>query len=191
MMSTDKRVLFQGAADKQWKSWRTVARRISCRRPRRPCLLLTDMKDGLRSDFNKLPIEPSVGLVVPGLKDRANLENELRRDAPTGPRNAQQIIFVYGGSNPLWIMASGDVRAAFLKGDPYMSRKLYIVPPNEARGPKVEMPKECLARVLKGAFGLAAAPHNWYLRLRRCMKEHKMGLSCIDLAFWCLRLAGP
>lgn len=135
------RVLFQGAADKHWKLWndrgavdilpqteteevrRELARRGELDRALESRFVRTDKKDGLRTEFNPLPVEASARLVVRGFKDRANIENELRRGAPTEPRNAQHMLFVYAGADPAWILASRDVRAAFLTGDPYVNRE--------------------------------------------------------------------
>ena len=61
-----------------------LARRGELDRILTPRYMLTDKNDGLRSPDNPLPVEHAARLVVPGFKDRANLEGELRRDAPTG-----------------------------------------------------------------------------------------------------------
>ena len=46
-----------------------------------------------------------------------------------------------------------------------------------------------MAKILKGVFGLADAPREWYLRLDRCMKEHGWIPLSSDAATWLRR--GP
>ena len=200
-----RREKYQAAADKQWSQWldnhavhvyseAESAKLLKELREQnkedlvlRPRFVLTDKNDGQRTADNPLPEEPSARLVVPGYQDKANIENTLRRDAPTGSRNAQHLLFTLAGANPDWRLASADVRAAFLKGDPYISRELYLMAPSESRGPRVKMTPRQIAKVLKGVFGLADAPREWYLRLARCLKEN--GWVCLqtDQACWVRR----
>lgn len=49
-----------------------------------PRCVLTDTHDGLRTEDRWLPRKYSARLVVPGFRDRCNLEGKLRRDASTG-----------------------------------------------------------------------------------------------------------
>ena len=204
-MDEAKRELYRAAAQKQWQLWldnqavRVLSPAETAQKRRELCgrgeedrvlqlrFVLTDKNDGHRSADRPLPVEASARLVVPGFKDRANLEGELRRDAPTGNRNSQHALFLYAGSHPEWQLCSADVRAAFLKGDPYVSRELYISPPDVRRGPPVPMDSQSIAVVLKGVFGLADAPRERFLRLSRCLKEHGWIPTLIDAAFWVRR----
>ena len=151
--------------------------------------MLTDKNDGLRTETKDLPLEASSRLVIPGYKVKENLEGLIRRDAPTGSRNSQHALFVLAGCRPKWRLAKGDVRAAFLKGDPYMAKggKLYMSPPDEKRGPRIPCRSDCLCEVLKGVFGLADAPRQWFLRLDRCLREHGWESLSVDAATWVLR----
>ncbi len=101
--------------------------------------VLTDKNDGLRTESKWLPLEPSARIVVPGYQVRENLEDTIRRDAPTGARNSQHGLFILAGCNRRWRLAKGDVRAAFLKGDPYEAKggKLYMSGPDPGRGPQL------------------------------------------------------
>lgn len=54
---------------------------------------LTDKHDSLRTASHPLPIKASSRMVVPGYKDKTNLEGHLRRGAPTGSRLAQNFLF--------------------------------------------------------------------------------------------------
>ena len=150
--------------------------------------VLTDKNDGLRTHTMNLPLEASARLIVPGFKDGALLEGKLRTDAPTGTRNAQMLLCLHAGSNPNWFFCSADVRAAFLKGKPYVGRELYVRLPDGTKGPAIRgADKTCIAKVLKGVFGLADAPREWYLRLAECLAEHGWVASSVDAAFWSRR----
>ena len=86
-----------------------------------------------------------------------------------------------------WFLLGADVRAAFLKGGPYVSRELWLSSPDEKRGPQLPIGSGVLVRVLKGVFGLADAPREWYLRLARELKEEVWDISFIDGALWWFR----
>ena len=151
-----------------------------------PRFVCTDKNDGLRSASHPLPVKPSARMVVPGFKDRANLEGQLRRDAPTGSRYAQHLLFIIAAFHETWALISADVKAAFLKGDPYVSRLLWIAATNAKTSPLIPLQKGQLAKIVKGVFGLADAPRQWWLRLARAMSEHSWEMSCIDGALWFL-----
>ena len=152
---------------------------------------MTDKNDGVRTASQPMPIKPSARLVVPGFKDGANLQNKLRRDAPTGSRIAQHLLFTAAASHSSWVICSADVKAAFLKGDPYLDRMLYMSGTDGRNGPAVPIPPGCLARIKKGIFGLADAPREWWLRLSRCLAEHGWERSQIDNAMWFRWKDGP
>ncbi len=72
--------------------------------------------------------------------------------------------------------------------------KLYALTPDARRGPRLPWDIGALAEVLKGVFGLADAPREWFLQMSRCLKE-KGGMPMeLDAATWTLtlkwRLAG-
>ena len=117
---------------------------------------------------------------MPGYKDAANLQGELRRDAPTGSRLAQHLLFCIAGANSSWFLRSADVRAAFLKGDPYLKRTLYIKGTDGSKGPTIPIPAGAVAPVLKGVFGLADAPREWWLRLDRELRKEGWSRSMLD-----------
>ena len=124
----------------------------------RPRFVLTDKADGLRTETNNLEKRPSARLVVPGFKDHANLSGKLRRDAPTGCRLSQHLLFCIAAWNVHWLIISGDVKSAFLKGDPYVDRTLYISGTDSKTSPPIPLAPGQLAVVRKGIFGLADAP---------------------------------
>ncbi|CAE7399786.1 Ank3 [Symbiodinium necroappetens] len=181
-MTEEERKLWHKAAEKGWQAYvdneavqvlsvkesaairKQLAGRGELDRILVPRFVLTDKADGLRSESNPMPIDASARLVVPGFKDRANLNGEVRRDAPTGARLARLtqhlLLCIIASKGKAWKMLSADVKSAFLKGDPYVSRELYITKTNTCIGPGIPIPEGCLARVCKGIFGLAAS---WFL----------------------------
>ena len=132
---------------------------------------------------------PGARLIIPGYKDPAFWAAELRSDAPAGTRNSQNLLCSLVASES-WCLASADVRAAFLKGDPYVSRELYMRAPRRATGPNLPIPENCLCKILDGVFGLSDAPREWYLRLDRCMVAHGWVRCQLDQACWLLHSDG-
>ena len=204
-LSPHERELWEAAATKGWNAYvdnnavrilspeeslavkKDLARRGELDRIMRPRFVLTDKADGHRTENNPLPVEASARLVVPGFRDRANLEGELRRDAPTGSRLSQHLLLsLVAWFNATWTLLSADVKSAFLKGDPYVERELYLSGTDAKNSPAIPIPDGCLARVLKGVFGLADAPRQWWLRLARCLEEKGWKRSPFDQAAWFL-----
>ena len=133
---------------------------------------------------------PRLRLVVPGFRDRANFAGKIRRDAPTGSRLSQHLLMcLVAYHSATWSLLSADVKAAFLKGDPFVSRELYIGPTNTKTGPGIPLPEGCLAKVLKGVFGLADAPRQRWVKLSRSLEEKRWvrlrcGSSCLVSVGW-------
>ena len=124
----------------------------------KPRFVLTDKNSSLRTPETPMPLKANARIVVPGFRDLANLQGQLRRDSPTGSRLAQHLLFSIAACRPHWHLRAADVRAAFLKGDPYVSRVLYISNTDPNKGPSIPLVQGGLAKVLKGVFGLADAP---------------------------------
>ena len=108
-----------------------------------PRFVLTDKNASHRTPTCPLPLKASARIVVPGYLDLANLRNELRRDAQTGSRLAQHLLFTIAAAHPSWHLRSADVRAAFLKGDPYIQRILYVKETDVSKGPSFPVPHGC------------------------------------------------
>ena len=208
-MSPSERTLWKEAAVKGWSAYvdndavkvlslqeslavrKELARKGELDRIMTPRFVLTDKNDGLRTEGANLPPAPSARLVVPGFKDRANLEGEIRRDAPTGSRLSQHLLLcLVAYHSATWNLLAADVKSAFLKGDPFVTRELYIGPTNEKTGPEIPLPRGCLAKVLKGVFGLADAPRQWWLKLASSLERRGWVRSALDQAVWFL-WSGP
>ena len=203
-MTPERKKLWSEAAVKGWNAYvdnnaiqilsveefarvrKDLAKRGELDRILQPRFVLTDKHDGLRTPSHPLPVSASSRLVVPGFKDKSNLEGTLRRDAPTGSRLSQHLLFSVAAFHTWWRIISSDVKAAFLKGDPYLNRELYLQSVDERRNPPIPLKPGQLCRVLKGVFGLADAPREWWLRLSRSMAEHGWTRSLIDGAMWLL-----
>jgi len=150
--------------------------------------VLTDKNEGNRTPSNPLPLEASSRITVPGYKDKALLKGELRTDAPTASRNAQMLVLLFTSSHLEWYFSCADVRAAFLKGKKYVNRKLYASPPTGNNGPRIlGIDMRQLIKILKGVFGLADAPREWYLALDEALLEAGWVRMHGDLALWVLR----
>ena len=127
-LSEERKKLWAAAADKGWRAYtenaavevldakqsaavrRNLAQRGELDRILTPRFVLTDKADGARTASNPLPIEASARLVVPGFRDRANLDGEIRKDAPTGCRLSQHLLLsllAWHGKD--WSMLSADV----------------------------------------------------------------------------------
>eukprot|EP00435_Cladocopium_sp_Y103_P044136 s2398_g12.t1 len=201
-MSPEDRKLWGDAAVKGWQAYleneavqvldmkrsaevrRELAQKGELGKIMRPRFVCTDKADGLRTESNNLEKRPSARLVVPGFRDTANLEGKLRRDAPTGCRLSQHLLFMLAAWHVDWRLISGDVKAAFLKGDPYLNRVLFICCTDERVSPPIPLAPGQLAAVRKGIFGLADAPRQWWLRLCRSVQEHGWSRTLIDGATW-------
>ena len=159
----------------------------------KPRFVLTDKNDGLRTVDKDLPRKYSARLVVPGFRDRTNLEGKLRRDAPTGSRLAQHLLFSIASWHLDWALLSGDIKSAFMKGDLFTdeSRVLFITATDPFMSPPIPLQTGQLARVRKAVFGLADAPREWWLRLCRSFGEHNWERTVLDGATWILWSSTP
>lgn len=139
-LSEEDRDKFRTAAKDQWNKWleneavkvlsfeesknvyKELERKNELSRVLKPRFVLTDKNAAHRTQDSPLPLLAAARIVVPGYRDIENLRGELRRDAPTGSRQSQHVLFIIAAANPPWYLCSADVRAAFLKGDPYIKR---------------------------------------------------------------------
>ena len=198
----EQKCLFEEAAVAGWKAYldnkavevlsmsesakirQELARRGESDRVMRPRFVLVDKHEPLRAPEHDLPIKASARLVVPGYKDHSNLNNLVRRDSPTGSRLAQHYLFCVAAARPRWHLMSGDVKAAFLKGDEFIDRELYLMATDTRSNPGIPLAPGQLARVKKGIFGLSDAPRLWWVRLSRCLAENGWERSQLDQALW-------
>ena len=110
-----------------------------------PRYVFTDKHEGLRTAENPLPLRAPARVIVPGYKDVFSYS--LRKDAPTGSRVAQHLLFTFTASyaraskesKKLWRLMSADVKSAFLKGDAYVDgqRELFL---ENVRGDDPKLP---------------------------------------------------
>lgn len=205
-MSAADKEEFKKAAIKGWEVWvqsdavevlsEDESRRIRSELQQRgeshkilsPRYVYTDKHDGLRTEGRQLPLLASARLVVPGFRDVTAYH--IRKDAPTAARITQHLILILTSSyyKKGWRLWSADVKSAFLKGDPYMNRELYVgnIRTSAPDEPTLPFGPLGLARVRKGVFGLADAPRQWYLRLHRSLAGRGWCRSTMDSACWLL-----
>ena len=171
-MNEETRQEFRLAADDQWKKWleneavmvlgpdesraveQELERKGELERIMNPRFILVDKNAKLRSPERPLPLKANARIIVPGFRDLANLNGELRTDSPTASRIAQHVVCCVCACHPEWCLLSADVRAAFLKGDPYVQRQLYIRRTNPKLGPSIGIPTGC-------ACGQSPQGHFW------------------------------
>ena len=90
-----------------------LARRQELDRILQPRFVLTDKHYGLRTASHPLPIKASSRIVVPGYKDKSNLEGNLRRDFSIGSRMAQHFLFSLAAFFTHWMLIAADVKTPF------------------------------------------------------------------------------
>ena len=198
-----QRAAFQKAAEDQWSKWvdnealepippgEAAKIRAELAREKKlddilvPRFVLTDKNSPLSTKENPLPLKANARLVVPGYRDRTYLAGKLQTDAPTASRTAFFLLLSVVSFHIDWCLLCGDVRSAFLKGDPYMNmaRRLFMGIPNPKTNPRIPA-EHTLFRVRKGVFGLADAPREWYKRLVRELASLNWTKSCIDGALF-------
>ena len=155
-----------------------------------PRYVFTDRHEGLRTALNPLPLKARAGVIAPGYKDIFSYN--LRKDAPTGSRVSQHLLFTFTASNSTsttpqelkWKIMSADGKSAFLKGDAYVDgqRELFL---ENVKGEEPKLPfGSCLAKIRKGVFGLSDAPRQWYLRLNKSLQAAGWERTVFDFACW-------
>ena len=101
-------------------------------------------------------------LVILGYEDP--MLSEVERDSPTLTKLARMLIMQYAASSH-WEIGSFDVKTAFLRGKVDEGRLLGLEPPEEMRK-MLGLKDSEVCRLLKGAYGLAAAPLLWFKEFR-------------------------
>ena len=207
-MSSEEKKAFAEAAEQAWSVWEEnaaieVLTQEESERVRRrllankegskiltPRYVFTDRHEGLRTALNPLPLKARARVIVPGYKDIFSYS--LRKDAPTGSRVSQHLLFTFTASHSTpttpreqkWRIMSADVKSAFLKGDAYVDgqRELFL---ENVKGEEPKLPfGSCLAKIRKGVFGLSDAPRQWYLRLNKSLQAAGWERTVFDFACW-------
>ncbi|CAK0846224.1 unnamed protein product, partial [Prorocentrum cordatum] len=181
------RELFREAAAKQWSEWQkygscqvlSIEESEAIRGMIKPSLILPsrfvyrDKNAPLRTDKHPLPVKAKARLCVGGHMDPRLAQGDLRADAPTVTRNSTMLFFTICQRFDLEIYAA-DVEAAFMQGDEQPDQQLYMAQPRE--GLPGLNPKQ-LIKILKGVFGLATAPRQWWAKLKRTLLAVEEKLS--------------
>ncbi|CAK0847915.1 unnamed protein product [Prorocentrum cordatum] len=181
------RELFREAAAKQWSEWQkygscqvlSIEESEAIRGMIKPSLILPsrfvyrDKNAPLRTDKHPLPVKAKARLCVGGHMDPRLAQGDLRTDAPTVTRNSTMLFFTICQRFDLEIYAA-DVEAAFMQGDEQPDQQLHMAQPRE--GLPGLNPKQ-LIKILKGVFGLATAPRQWWAKLKRTLLAVEEKLS--------------
>ena len=138
-----------------------------------------------------MPAKAKARLCIGGHRDPDLKEGMLQTEAPTATKLAFTTLMFLAGQFS-WMVAAGDVEAAFLNGNE-ARRNLYFSQP--ARGlPGV--PEGALVEVIKGVFGLSTSPRLWWEKLSRDLmdlaimvdgEELKLVQHELDACFFLLR----
>ncbi|CAK0871378.1 unnamed protein product [Prorocentrum cordatum] len=181
------RELYREAAAKQWSEWQkygscqvlTIEESEAVRGRAKANLILPsrfvyrDKNAPLRTDRHPLPVKAKARLCIGGHMGPRLAQGDLRTDAPTATRNSTILFFTVCQRFGLEIYAA-DVEAAFMQGDEQPDQQLHMAQPRE--GLPGLHPKQ-LIKILKGVFGLAIAPRQWWAKLNRTLLavEEKLG----------------
>ena len=92
-------------------------------------------------------------------------EEDFPTDSPTVQKSSIRLILALAATYT-WSIQAIDIKSAFLQGDK-LTRKVFVKPPKEA------MLKNKLWKLRKCLYGLKDASRQWYLRLKRTLKDHK------------------
>ncbi|CAK8996451.1 Retrovirus-related Pol polyprotein from transposon RE1 (Retro element 1) (AtRE1) [Includes: Protease RE1, partial [Durusdinium trenchii] len=107
----------------------------------------------------------------------------IQSSAPTMSKRTRQLALQYS-SIMRWRLLKGDVKSAFLQGDPdEADRALYARPVPEL-AEALHMKENEVVQVLKSCYGLVNAPANWYLCIRRTLAELNFTQSRSDPCLW-------
>ena len=191
-MTGEVKQLFEDAILKEWQGWleKDVAEVISPKDARRvpkhlqipSRLLLIDKHEVLRTpEQPDLAIAAKARLVILGNLQRGL--HKVRTDAPTASDIGSNLVCQHSATWKASIHKA-DISQAFLSGDYFPDRRLYVVPPRQGL-PGV--PPGSLLRLKKSAYGLASAPRDWWLKLRREMVSLGWQESRLERAMFMLR----
>lgn len=107
----------------------------------------------------------------------------IQSSAPTMSKRTRQLALQFS-SIKRWRILKGDVKSAFLQGDPdEADRALYARPVPELAS-ALEMKEGEVVQVLKSCYGLVNAPANWYLCVRRTLADLNFTQSRSDPCLW-------
>ena len=92
------------------------------------------------------------------------------------------------------LLESGDLKTAFLSGDPDPAYKgsdaLYIDPPSDLKR-WLNLGPEDVLRLRKAVYGLINAPLRWHQRLSRALRQAGFVPLQMDPCIWILPAASP
>ena len=108
--------------------------------------------DGLKTEIK-------ARLCLRGFKET----DKPRSDSPTVDRISNKVLYTIAG-NESWAIESIDVTSAFLQGEE-LDRKLFVVPPKEAKM------SGFLWKMKKAAYGLYDASRRWWIKVILFLKE--------------------
>lgn len=102
-------------------------------------------------------------MIFLGFEDDRALNDYLETDAPTVSRLGSRIIHFIGLSKG-WMIASGDISSAFLRGDKLEEFCYGEIPEEVLRISELKLPRDSICQLEKAGFGFKDAPKKWNIR---------------------------
>ena len=125
--------------------------------------------------------KPKARLIIKGFQDPDLLR--IPRDSPTLSTLGRNMLFGISAQNK-WRLAIGDIKTAFLNGDPTeLERNIYGEPPEDAKE-YLGMSKDELFRIRKAIYGLLNAPRKWMEKLSKELRVNGWVQSKLEPCLW-------
>ena len=122
--------------------------------------------------------KPKARLIIKGYQDPDLLL--LRRDSPTLSTQNRNLVLSLAAAHK-WRVYVGDIKTAFLNGDPTeYERKIYADPPEEVRKMLGMRPKE----IFRIVYGLLHAPREWANKLGKELQKQGWICSKLEPCVW-------
>lgn len=107
----------------------------------------------------------------------------LVTDSPTANKLNVRILLFWAAQNR-YVPCSMDLKTAFLQSDSYSElsgRKVFLNPPKDVYE-ILNMPNNCVLRLLKCIYGLKDAPMSWFLTISKALKRYGLVQYQADFA---------
>ncbi|CAK0819108.1 unnamed protein product [Prorocentrum cordatum] len=125
-----------------------------------------DKNANIRAEANPVPVKAKARLCAGGHRDPDLQTGALRTDAPTVTRTSSLLSFIMAARFD-WSPVCADIMSAFMQGEEQPRDKPLFMeqPPQGLPGLQ---PGQVL-RIVKGIFGLATAPRQWWATLKNAL----------------------
>ena len=133
------------------------------------------------SEGKEIGTRPKARLIIRGYEDPQLLN--LRRDSPTLCVSSRNMLFALAALNN-WELFAGDIKTAFLNGDPVPpEQQVFGDPPEEVRS-ILGMKATDVLRIKKVIYGLLHAPRVWMDKLASVLASQGWQRSRLEQCVW-------